>query len=120
MDKNCAEVTLTLDQSKADYLLEATTTERIADGNSRSDNCLERRHFVSEVELDVPVLDNSGNLIWKKTPVPVVPRSGLKLDHSASLGLCVSFAYADMSKCLKDALPRCLKTLARKCQRLHT
>jgi hypothetical protein len=34
MDKNCAGVILTLDQSKADYLLEATTTERFADGSS--------------------------------------------------------------------------------------
>jgi hypothetical protein len=34
MDKNCSGVVLTLDNSKADYLLEATTTEKFNDGNS--------------------------------------------------------------------------------------
>jgi hypothetical protein len=34
MDKTCVGVVLTLDQSKADYLLEATTTEKFNDGNS--------------------------------------------------------------------------------------
>lgn len=35
MEKNCAgEVTLTLDPTKADYLLEAATTERLVDGDS--------------------------------------------------------------------------------------
>lgn len=34
MDKNCSGVVLTLDNTKADYLLEATTTEKFSDGNS--------------------------------------------------------------------------------------
>lgn len=34
MDKNCSGVVLTLDNAKADYLLEATTTEKFNNGNS--------------------------------------------------------------------------------------
>jgi hypothetical protein len=34
MDKNCSGVVLTLDNSKADYMLEATTTEKVHNGNS--------------------------------------------------------------------------------------
>lgn len=34
MDKNCSGVVLTADTSKADYLLEATSTERFVDGDS--------------------------------------------------------------------------------------
>jgi hypothetical protein len=34
MDKSCAGLVLTLDNSKADYLPEATATEKFSDGNS--------------------------------------------------------------------------------------